>query len=162
MPTFKSGNASLSVWSAFSRHGRSPFVCISGTLNQLKYIHILNPYVLPLKNTHESADLKFIYHHDGCGTHRANRVADFLHLKGVNVLPWPAQSPDLNPTGNVRGIMKRRLRNQSKYPTTADELWKQLCQVWNELSDDYFAKLSHSMMQRCKIIKNVSGCSCKY
>ena len=158
MPTFKSGNASLSVWNAFSRHGHSPLVSFSGTLNQFKYIQILNQYVLPRKNTHESANLGFIYQHDGRAPHRAKRVVNFLDSNGVNVLPWPAQSPDLNRIENFWVIMKQRLHNSRKYPSTADEIYKQLCQIWNELSHDYFTKLSHSIIQCCKIIENVSGC----
>ncbi len=162
VPTFKFGNASLRIWDMFLSHRRSPLVRISGTLNEFKYIEILRQYVLPHKHRHHAANLRFIYQHDGCGQHHAKRVAEYLNANDVNVLPWPAQSPDLNLIENVWGIMKRRLHTLPKYPNTADELYAQLCEIWSGLPDDYFTKLSHSMIQRCKIIKNVSRCSCKY
>ena len=38
--TFKSGNASLSIWSMYSSIVSSSLVSTSGTLNQFKYIEI--------------------------------------------------------------------------------------------------------------------------
>ena len=96
-----------------------------------------------------------MYQRDGCGPHRAKRVAEVLHNHSINVLPWPAQSLDLNPIKNVKAIMKRRLRMQPKYPNTADRLYEKLSQKYNELPDNYFNKLSHSVVQRCKIVKTL-------
>ncbi len=45
------------------------------------------------------------------------------------MLPWPAQSPDMNPIENVWAIMKRRLRKLDKYPTTSDVLFDSLCGI---------------------------------
>ena len=126
------------------------------------YIDIPCQCVLPLMNTHQSVNFRFIYQHDGCGPHRAKRVVEFLHSNRVNVLPWSAQIPDLNPTENVWRIMKRRLRIQPTHPNTADELYEQLCTIWKGLPHDHFTKLSHSMVQRCRIKKSVSGCLFKY
>ena len=71
----------------FSSHGRSPLVRTSGTLDQFRYIDILKKYVLPFKNTFHSGNAGFMYQHDGCGPHRAKRVAAFLDASGVKVLP---------------------------------------------------------------------------
>ena len=162
MPTFKSGNTSLSISGMFSSIERSPLVRISGTLDQFKYIQILKKHVIPFKDRHSNADIGFMYQHGGCRPHRAKRVAEFLHQNSINVLSWPGQSPDLNPIENVWPIMKRRLRMQPKYPSTSDELYEQLSQIWNELPNNYFIKLSHYMVQRCRMVKNVNGCSCIY
>lgn len=162
VPTFKSGFVSLSVWGLFSARGRSPLVLIDGTLNQFKYIEILSKYVLPFKTEFHPGNNEFLYQHDGCGPHRAKKVSAFLEAKGVEVLPWPAQSPDLNPIEHVWSIMKRRLRQLQKYPTTRDELFKHLCCIWDGLPDTYFSSSVLSMGSRCTAIKNVSGKSSKY
>ncbi len=101
VPTFKSGNASLCACGMFSAHGRSLLVRISGTLNQHKYIDILQQYVLPFKTTVHPINAAFTYQNDGCRPHRALKVGLYLKQNDVDVLPWPAQGPDLNPIGNV-------------------------------------------------------------
>ena len=58
--------------------------------------------------------------------------------------------------------MKRRQYQLDIYPTTGDGLYNFLCDIWNELSKKYFPTLSDSMVNRCKILKNVRGRSTKY
>ncbi len=80
----------------------------------------------------------------------------------MDVLPWPSRSPDLNPTENIWGTMKRKLREQHTYPFTADALFQELCNIWSALPDTYFTDLVSSMANRCKAIENVSWGSSKY
>ncbi len=124
----------------FCAYGRSLLVRIYKTLNQLTCIDILQNHVLPFKNTHCCRNLEYTYQLDWRGPHRAKKFAAFLNANRVDVLPWSAQSSDLNFIENVWGIMKRPLRMLYKYPPTADALFEELCKIWNELSDDYLVK----------------------
>ena len=160
--TFKSGFVSLSVWGQFSSRGRRALVRIDETLNKDKYINILKEHVIPFKNQFNSGNNEFKYQHDGCGPHRARKVAAFLEANNVQVLPWPSQSPELNPIENVWAIMKCRLREIGTYPTTVDESYQNLCEIWDNLPSEYFTSLVNSMVNRTNVIKNVSGCSSKY
>ena len=49
-----------------------------------------------------------------------------------------------------------------KYRTTADKLFELLFDLWNELPDDHFRKLSDSMVRRCNAKKNVCDNSSKF
>ena len=159
---FESGYVNLSVWGTFSARGRGNLIQLTGTLNQLKYKTILETYLLPFMKAYHSGDGKSIYQHDVCSAHRAKSVSAYLTENGMDVLPWPAQSPDLNPIENVWLIMKRRLRALHTYPSNRDALFAQLCKIWDELPDSYFNAPVSFMVTRCTSIRNSQGRSSKY
>ena len=135
---------------------------INGTLNQYKYDEILKQYMIPFNNRYHTGNTGFAYQYDGCGTHQAKRVAAFSDANGISFLSWPAQSPGLDSIGNLWGIIKRRLRMQTKYPSIREDLFSQLYEISNNLRDDFFIKLSYSMVRSCIKISNVSGSLCEY
>ena len=85
--------------------------------------------MLPFKKQYHSSPMSFIYQHDGCGPHRARSVSTFLEGEKVEVLPWPARSPDLNPIEHVWALMKYKLRQMTTYPTNADALFRKLTEI---------------------------------
>ena len=162
VPTFKSGNASISVWAAFSIKGRTPLVLIEVNLNQALYLNILKHYLLPFADERHGSRENAIYQQDGCGTHRAKSVSSFLDAEKVQLLPCPAQSSDLNPIENTWAMLKRKLRTQSTYPTSKSGLFERLSEIWDKLPDSYFEKLMQSMSTRVEESKRVKCLSTKY
>ncbi len=57
-------------------------------------------------------DADFIFQQDLAPAHTAKSTKSCLNDHGVGVLDWPANSPDLNPIENLRGIVKRKMRNK--------------------------------------------------
>ena len=161
VPTFKSGYVTLSVWAAFSIHGRTPLVRISGTLNQHKYEEILEGYIVPFANAYQGGTGGFIFQQDNCGPHKAKSIKSFIYSSGIQLLPWPSQSPDMNPIENAWAILKRELRQRTTYSNTVDGLFNELCNIWNSLPDSYFKSLVKSMPNRVRKLKNVRGRSTK-
>ena len=76
--TFKSGYVSISVWAAFSVHGRTPLVRIEGTLKKSQYCNILQNHLLPFAAKYYSTPTDVIFQQDNCGPHKAKTVRQFL------------------------------------------------------------------------------------
>ena len=59
---------------------------------------------------------------------RATR--DFMQQNNVNVMNWPALSPDLNPIEHLWDEIQRRLNEEQSSLTTAAELLISFQRVW--------------------------------
>ena len=60
--------------------------------------------------------------HDLASCHNSKKTRSFLECKGIPVLEWPSNLPDINPIENVSNIMKKEIGNQM--PCIKKEMWK--------------------------------------
>ena len=56
---------------------------------------------------------------------------DFLAQQNIEVLPWPAVSPDRAPIEHVWDVMQRQLRALPSQPVTLAALDETLVKIWN-------------------------------
>ena len=67
----------------------------------------------------------------------------------IQVLQWPARSPDLNPIENVWTVIDRKL---TKAPVTSAESLKQsLKELFDDLTVEYCRKLFDSIRRRAEL-----------
>ena len=66
---------------------------------------------------------------DNAPPHSARATMAFLENQHVNVMAWPAVSPDLNPIENVWAHIKCELR-QRPQAQNSDELFGMLEDIW--------------------------------
>jgi hypothetical protein len=156
------------VWGCFSNGRPGPLiVCDTGGVNADVYLEILSEGVIEFINellTPEegsdtitvATDDAFLFMHDNAPCHTAKKVQQFLKLRRIPIMKWPAQSPDLNPIENLWVDFKERfhkafwqegLRVSTREDVTAccKELLKQL---WRDQGRDMIMKLVESMPRR--------------
>eukprot|EP00794_Sanderia_malayensis_P010159 gene10159-11199_t len=74
----------------------------------------------------------FIFQQDNATPHTAKHTKVYLKLRKVPLLPWPAQSPDINIIENIWLYMKRRINNNSAtLPKTKDQLIARVQEEWS-------------------------------
>ncbi|GFW21581.1 transposable element Tcb1 transposase [Trichonephila clavipes] len=82
------------VWGGIGYHSRTPLVRTAGTLNSQRYISkVLEPVVLPYLQGLVTA----IFQQDNTRPHVARIVQRFFVNQQIELLAWPAHSPDLSP-----------------------------------------------------------------
>jgi hypothetical protein len=70
------------------------------------------------------------FQQDNARAHTARATRDFLQQNNVNVMNWPALSPDLNPIVHLWDEIQRRLNEEQPSPTNAAELSVVFQRVW--------------------------------
>lgn len=158
VPSLKHGGGSITVWGCFSRDIMGPLVKIDGMLTAVKYCEILDEKMLPHATDKLSPD--WIYMQDNDPKHTARITKQWFKDNGVNVLSWPAQSPDLNPIENLWEYVDRKLREKNYSKTT--ELFKALNEEWTNIPLDYVIRLVDSMQSRCRAVIASRGNPTKY
>ena len=108
------GGGSVMVWSGIMGRRKTNLIVVQDNLNAQGYINqILQPEPVPFLQRHGPAILM----HDNARPHVARICRQFLNRNNVNVLPWHAVSPDMNPI-----ILVERFEQEGTY--TILGIWK--------------------------------------
>ena len=109
------------MWAGIATNRRTHLVTINGSFNAESYRNeIPTPHVLP-----------FIAANARLHIARANM--DFLHQNNVDVLPWPALSPDLSPIEHFWDQLDRQVRRRAQQLETLDQLRIALEDEWQRI-----------------------------
>ena len=158
-PTVKH-SPSVMVWGAFSGvRGRAGifFLPPNVKMNGERYCQVLNEHLLGFMERHQCTH----FLHDGAPCHRSRLVKEFLREKNMRTIPWPGNSPDLNPIENAWNIMKNQLAEFR--PSNKAEMIRRIKQIWvRQMSPEYFRKLAESMPRRLQAVIDNGGWMTKY
>lgn len=80
----------------------------------------------------------------------------------IEVMEWPAQSPDMNPMEHIWDHIKRELRKLNKQYSTKDALWDDLRTILERKHTKYCQKLITTMPERIKDLKKAKGFSTRW
>ncbi len=84
------------VWSFHSQWWFGPLCFLKSTVNAVIYQDILEHFMLPSADK-LYGDADFIFQQDLGACHTAKGTKSWFNDRGITVLDWPANSPDLNP-----------------------------------------------------------------
>eukprot|EP00795_Rhopilema_esculentum_P003544 gene3544-2031_t len=162
-PSFKNALSGM-FWGCVGPNSVGKLVVCNGNINGKKYVSLLKKNLPdPVKMINGCKARPCIFQQDNALPHTAKTTKKFFPLHDINILPWPAQSSDLNIIENVRRLMKINLNSDERGgPKTKDELINRVQLIWNQLSRGYLSKFYASIPRRLAAIKTMLGYSTKY
>ena len=102
-------------WGSFAGVERGPRIFWErdwGLMTSKKYaLRILSLVVDRTRAKSEENSRQVYFMHDNAAVHKGRPAWEHLFANEVESIPWPANSPDLNPIENVWSMMKYYIRN---------------------------------------------------
>ncbi|GFT95987.1 transposable element Tcb1 transposase [Trichonephila clavipes] len=137
--------AAFVFWGAISYHERSNLQRIEGNLNSNRYVReVLQLEVVPFLHGISGT----ILHQDNARSHVAKTVRDFCSAQHMQLLPWPAYSPDMSPIVHVWDFVGRRLARDPFPAASKDEFLLRIQAIENSFPQAYIQNLFDSMPYR--------------
>ncbi|KAK7089138.1 hypothetical protein V1264_009171 [Littorina saxatilis] len=119
---------------------------------------VLHPHVLPFFQAHGN----WVFQHDNARPHTARATQDLLHRSGIQVMPWPALSPDMNPIEPFWDLLQTQLNRVVPRPTTVADLDRAVRQAWTNIPRQASNTLVRSMHRRCQAVIDANGGHTRY
>ena len=118
---------------------------------------IIEPVVVPYLQKHNVG----IFQHDNARPHTVRYTQNILHIHNVNVLQWPARSPDLSPIEHLWDHLGRQVRERHNVNNICD-LESALQAEWVRIPLQVIKKLICSMRRCCLAVLAANGVHTRY
>lgn len=174
-PSFKSGRTSISVFACITKGSRSELVLVRKRkakertsprdrlgLNAHQYAtEIHKPVVIPFILAQGKSPDHIYLGADGAKWHYGGENKSLCEEVGYLQLPWPPNSPDLNPIENVWMLLKRQLRKRfsliEQRPHSEADLFSAAQEEWALIAQDVIDSLVNSMPERLQAVLDADG-----
>jgi hypothetical protein len=134
------------------------------TVNAEVYTELLQEFMLG-SSTLCFKTKKFIFQQDNARPHTAKATKAWLAKHKIELLPWPANSPDMNPIEHMWWKIKSIIRAKP-IASNVKELWKLCLEAidwcWSPEGVEYAHKLVDSMPERVAALVRARGGYTRY
>lgn len=163
MTTLQAGGGGTMVWGMFSWSTLGPLISLDITLNSTAYLNIVADHVHSFMATmFPSGDGHF--QQDNAPCHRARTVTNWFeeHQSEFSLLPWPAQSPDLNPIEHLWDEVERSFQSLETPPSNLTQLRAAIMSAWVNIPQERYQHLVESMPRRVSAVIRAKGGPTRY
>jgi transposase len=146
------------VWAGISIGQRTPLHFIEGNLNGQRYRdEIMIPIVVPFVRLHAVT-----FQQDNARPHVARICMQLLEAEHIQVLEWPAYSPDMSPIEHLWDVLDLRIRQRVPVPGNVRQLRVALEEEGNNIQQATIDNLVNTMRRRCAALRDANGGHTRY
>jgi hypothetical protein len=157
-PTVKHGGGNnLVVWGCMGWNGVGKLIEVQGIMDAQQYCDILDDGLEESYEKLEMEEGERIFQQDNDPKHTSKKATQWFEDNGIQVLAWPAQSPDINPIEHLWVHLKKALNKYPTPPKGVHELWERVVEEWNEIPAETCQRLIESMPRRIKAVIRAKG-----
>jgi transposase len=160
--TVKFGGGNLMMWGCMLWEGIGYACRIEGKMDADLYTQIMEDELQNSLEFHGKEVDDIIFQQDNDPKHTSKLARKWFEDHGINVMKWPAQSPDLNPIEHLWGHLKRRLADYPEPPKGILELWERTQEEWEKIDKEVCQNLIESMPRRIEAVLKAKGGYTKY
>lgn len=95
------------------------------------------------------------FQQDNATPHTAGTSRVWFHNHGVDLIDWPAWSPDLNPIEELWNDLKRRV--YGRHPQTMEQLERFVTEEWAATELSFIARICRNMPRRLQLVIENGG-----
>jgi hypothetical protein len=156
-PTLKFGGGSLMLWGCMSWEGVGHACKIEGRMDANCYVDILEDELQKSIDYFEKDPEEVIFQQDNDPKHTSKKAKEWFQNHGMEVLEWPAQSPDLNPIEHLWKHLKQRLCAYENPPQGINELWERVQREWELIDAGVCQNLIEAIPRRVLEVYQANG-----
>ena len=149
-------------WGCFHSNIKGPGIFWEkdwGTINQYTYQAHTVPVIEGWMRMNPG--LKFMQ--DKAPGHNAKGTVEELEERGIEIIEWPAFSPDLNPIESLWNEMKDWISaTYIDRNVPLDEIRRQVKEAWEAIGEETLEELLQTMPQRCQAVIDANGMHTKW
>jgi Transposase/DDE superfamily endonuclease len=160
--TVKFGGGSVMVWGCMMWEGPGYTCKIDGRMDGDLYVRILEDELQKSLEYYGKNPDDIIFQQDNDPKHTCKKAKEWFRDHEMDPLPWPAQSPDLNPIEQLWTHLKKRLADYERPPSGMLELWERIEAEWDKIDPKVCQNLIESMPRRVQAVIQAKGGYTKY
>lgn len=150
------------IWGCISPSGVGHACRIDGDMNAELYVQILQGELLWSIDYFGREVKDIIFQQDNDPKHTSRLAYRWFNSASIEVLDWPAQSPDLNPIENLWSCLKRKMASYDAPAESIHQLWLRVEEEWENIPSELCKTLINSMPSRVQAVLKSKGGYTKY